>query len=118
MELTPTEEPTSTHHPHPDQHPDPHHHPDARRRVAKVTVKGKVRAGKAFKITDVTWRSTRSVHHAERQEARDGQGQRRTFAVTKIAPKNLSGKSVLRVLDREGDVVAKTTIKVLKRKAA
>ena len=40
------------------------------------------------------------------------------FAVTKIVPKNLSGKTVLRVLDREGEVVAKTTIKVLKRKAA
>ena len=39
-------------------------------------------------------------------------------AVTRVAPKNLSGKKVLRVLNRKGEVVAKTTIKVLKWKAA
>ena len=39
-------------------------------------------------------------------------------AVTKIVPKNLSGKSVLRVLDRRGEVLVKTTIRVLKSKAA
>ena len=84
----------------------------------KVTVKGKVRAGKAFKIRvrDLAVNKV-SITLAGKKlgtvKVKDGK-----VAVTRIVPKNLSGTSVLRVLNRKGEVLAKTTIKVLKRKAA
>ena len=39
-------------------------------------------------------------------------------SVRKVVPRNRSGKTVLRVLDRKGEVLARTTVRVIRRQAA
>lgn len=39
-------------------------------------------------------------------------------SVTRVVPKNLSGKAVLRVRDREGEVLVRATIRVVRTKGA
>ena len=40
------------------------------------------------------------------------------FSVKRKVPTNLSGKTVLRVLDRTGEVLARATVRVVRRNAA
>ena len=106
---TPTEEPTPTTTPTPTT---PTPTPVVQ---AKVRVKpSKVRAGESFKVIgrNLTVRKV-SITLGGRElgtvKVKDGR-----FRVTKVAPKRLSGRTVLRLLDRDGDVVARTSIRVLK----
>jgi hypothetical protein len=84
----------------------------------KVRVKGEVRAGAAFKIRgrDLQVRKVSITLGGEKlgtAKVTDGR-----FAVSRTVPKSLSGKTVLRVLDRKGEVLARATVRVLRRKSA
>ncbi|MCF6378273.1 hypothetical protein L2K70_11725 [Nocardioides KLBMP 9356] len=86
--------------------------------AAKVRVKDKVRAGKMLKIRgrDLAVNKVSITLGGKKlgtAKVEDGR-----FVVVRKVPKNLSGKAVLRVLDRTGDVLVRATVKVLKRKAA
>ena len=84
----------------------------------KVRVKDKVRAGTMLKIRgrDLQVRKV-SITLGGRKlgSARVEDGR---FVVTRRVPKSLSGKTVLRVLDRNGEVLVRATVRVVRRKAA
>ncbi|WP_165355057.1 family 78 glycoside hydrolase catalytic domain [Nocardioides oleivorans] len=107
---TPTATPTPTTNPTPTTTPTPVVEP-------KVTVKSKVGAGKKLKvrIRDLSVNKV-SITLAGKKlgtvKVKDGK-----VSVTVTVPKNLSGKKVLRVLDRKGEVLLQTTVRVV-RKAA
>ncbi|MBA2954060.1 hypothetical protein HZF07_10055 [Nocardioides sp. CGMCC 1.13656] len=84
----------------------------------KVRVKDKVRAGATLRIRGRDFPVSKvSITLGGKKlgtaEVTDGK-----FDVRRRVPTSLSGKTVLRVLDRTGDVLVRTTVKVLKRKAA
>lgn len=116
---TPTEQPTTT--PAPTTTATPTTTPTAIPTpgvTPKVRVKDKVRAGKALKVRgrDLSVNKVNITLAGKKLATAKVKGGR--FKVTRIVPKNLSGKKVLRVLDRKGEVLVKTTVRVLKRKAA
>jgi alpha-L-rhamnosidase len=111
---TPTEEPTpSPTTPSPTTAPTPT--PGA---SPKVRVKAEVRAGQPMKIRGRDFsvpkvRITLAGKKIAVVKVEDGR-----FAVREVVPKNLKGKKALRILDRKGEVLVKTTVRVMKRKAA
>ncbi|WP_210502741.1 alpha-L-rhamnosidase [Nocardioides xinjiangensis] len=116
----PTEEPTVTPTPTTSPTPTPTTSPDPTTPTVepKVKVKSKVRAGKRVKIRvrdlavkKVTF--TLGGRKLGAVEVKDG----KAVLIARV-PRSLSGKTVLRVLDRGGDVLAKATIRVVRRKAA
>ncbi|MCF6378275.1 hypothetical protein L2K70_11735 [Nocardioides KLBMP 9356] len=86
--------------------------------AGKVRVKDKVRAGKMLKIRGRDLSATKVSITLGGKKLGTAKVEDGRFAVTRKVPKNLSGKAVLRVLDRSGDVLVRTTVKVLRRKAA
>jgi alpha-L-rhamnosidase len=84
----------------------------------KVRVKKQVRAGKPMKIRgrDLSVNKVRISLGGKKLavvKVKDGR-----FTVKKVVPKNLKGRKVLRILDRKGETLVKTTVRVIKRKAA
>ena len=84
----------------------------------KVRVKDKVRAGKVLKIRgrDLSVNKVSITLGGKKlgtAKVADGR-----FSVKRKVPKNLFGKTVLRVLDRTGEVIVRATVRVLRRKAA
>jgi len=83
-----------------------------------VKVKGKVKAGARLKIRirDLSVNKVKVTLGGKKLAVAKVSGGKVT--VTKTVPKNLAGKKVLRVLDRDGEVLFKTTIKVVNKKDA
>jgi alpha-L-rhamnosidase len=115
----PTQEPTATPTPSPTTTPTPTTAPTPAPPAAqpKVTVKSKVKAGKKIKIRvrDLSINRVSLTLGGKKLgtvKVKDG----KAVLVAKV-PKSLSGKTVLRVLNRKGDVLAKATIRVMKRRA-
>jgi alpha-L-rhamnosidase len=116
----PTEQPTTT--PAPTPTPNPTATPTPTTPVPavepKVRVKSKVQAGKKLRIriSDLSVNKVSITLGGKKLgtvKVKDGK-----VSVTRVVPKNLSGTSVLRILDRTGEVLARTTIRVVKGKAA
>lgn len=114
---TPTGEPTTTPSPTPSTTPTPT--PTPVPGVApKVRVKEKVRAGGNLKIRgrDLSVNKVSITLGGKKlgtAKVADGK-----FVVWRKVPKSLSGRTVLRVLDRKGEVIVRATVRVLRRKAA
>ncbi|MCF6378276.1 hypothetical protein L2K70_11740 [Nocardioides KLBMP 9356] len=84
--------------------------------AAKVRVRDKVRAGKMLKIRGRDLSVTKVSITLGGKKLGTAKVEDGRFVVTRKVPKNLSGKAVLRVLDRSGDVLVRTTVKVLRSK--
>jgi expansin (peptidoglycan-binding protein) len=84
----------------------------------KVRVKDKVRAGTMLKVRgrDLPVRKVSITLGGKKlgtAKVTDGR-----FVVTRMVPKSLKGRTVLRVLDRKGEVLVRATVRVMRRKAA
>jgi hypothetical protein len=84
----------------------------------KVRVKDKVRAGTMLKIRgrDLTVGKVSITLGGKKlgtAEVEDGR-----FAVSRKVPNSLKGRTVLRVLDRKGEVLVRVAVRVVRRKAA
>ncbi|WP_207208652.1 glycosyl hydrolase [Nocardioides oleivorans] len=100
--------PTSTATPTPTPTPTPVVEP-------KVTVKGKVKAGQRLKvrIRDLSVNKVELTLGGRKlavAKVKDGK-----VTITTVVPRGMTGRKVLRVLDRKGTVLYKTTVRVTKR---
>jgi hypothetical protein len=82
----------------------------------KVRVKGKVRAGRPIKLRGRDFSASKvriSLGGKKLAVAKVEDGR---FTVRKVVPKGLKGRKVLRVVDRKGTTVFRTTVRVLKNR--
>jgi len=85
--------------------------------AAKVRVKDKVRAGAMLKVRGRYLQVPKVSITLGGKKLGTAKVDDGRFVVRRKVPARLSGRTVLRVLDRAGEVLARTTVRVLKSKA-